>query len=58
MAEEPRRRCAVSSEGSEPEDEYYFEPEIFTAASARIYDPYDRQAGDGERFGNPSLGVG
>ena len=31
----------ISSEGSEPEDEYYYEPEVFTAASARIYDPYD-----------------
>ena len=31
----------VSSEGSEPEDEYFFDTETFAEASARIYDPYD-----------------
>ena len=31
----------VSDEGEEPDDQYYFAPEIFRASSARIYDPYD-----------------
>ena len=35
------RETPVSSEGSEPEDEYFYEVEIFAETSARIYDPYD-----------------
>ena len=31
----------MSDEGSEPDDQYYFAPEIFKASSARVYDPYD-----------------
>ena len=31
----------VSDEGSEPDDQYYYAPEVFTASSARVYDPYD-----------------
>ena len=28
-------------EGSEPDDNYYFESEIFFSLSAKVYDPYD-----------------